>query len=227
MGLDPSWVTPNSLFAVTYNGQEQYINLARSPLNPHASISLARNKYHTRLILERHGMPNIPFTRTDSAVAALAFLRAHGKIIAKPVTGSGAHDIHIITTSQQLRTLDVTKYILEKYIVGQELRYLVLNGEVIGVHRSEYGVSVREDRPLERISIPLAKWDLALVSSAIQIVQALGLNFAAVDYLVTTSGFGYILEVNSTPGLKWFHAPTSGPAVNVARQFLEASFKHL
>ena len=225
MGLRPNWVIPNGLFAVLVNDQEHYVNFARSPLNSHTSASLARDKYLTRRILERHHLPNIPFARPVSPADAASFLRQYGKIIAKPVSGSGAHDIRIITAVRQLQALDITKYILEKYIAGQELRYLVLNGTVIGVHRSSYGTSVKEDRPLQRISYHPSVWDAVLVSSAIQVARILGLRFAAVDYLIDASGQAYILEVNTAPGLKWFHAPTSGPPIDVARQFLEAIFK--
>lgn len=225
MGLRPSWVTPNGLFAVYINGREQYVNFARSPLNSHTSASIAKDKYLTRCILERHNLPNIPFARPRSQVEATLFLYTHRKIIAKPIGGSGAHDINIITTTAQLKALNITKYILEEYISGQELRCLVLEGAVIGVHRSDYGTSIRKDRPLERISYPSSAWNPMLVASAVQVTQVLGLRFAAVDYLVDESGHAYLLEVNSNPGLKWFHAPTSGPPIDVARQFLEAIFK--
>lgn len=225
MGLSPSWITPDGLFAISVDGREQYVNFARSSLNSHTSASLAKNKYLTRCILERHGMQNIPFTHPQTQADAAAFLRQYTKIVAKPITGSGAHDIHIVTSPQQLQELDITKYILEQYIAGKELRYLILNDTVIGVHRSDYGTSVEEDRQLERISYPVAEWESALITSSIQVANILGLKFAAVDYLIDASDHAYILEVNTTPGLKWFHAPTSGPSVDVARQFLVATFK--
>jgi hypothetical protein len=224
MGLNPSWITPDGLFAVTVDGREHYINFARSHLNSHTSASLAKNKYLTRCILERHGMQNIPFTHPQTQSDAAAFLRVYSKIVAKPITGSGAHDIHVVTTVQQLQELDITKYILEQYIVGEELRYLVLNNTVIGVHRSDYGTSVAEDRQLERISYPTAEWKPSLIASSIQVAHILSLKFAAVDFLIDTAENAYILEVNTTPGLKWFHAPTSGPSIDVARQFLLATF---
>lgn len=224
MGLNPSWVIPDGLFAITHNGKEHYVNAGRSLLNTHTSASIATNKYLTRRILERNQMPNIPFTHPHSHADAVTFLATHKKIVAKPLNGSGARDIHIITASPELETLNIREYILEKYIAGQELRYLVLNEKVIGVHRSDYGVSVQEDRPLKRISYPSTQWSPALVSSAVQVARVLGLRFAAVDYLIDASGHAYILEVNTNPGFKWFHAPTSGPVVNVARQFLEATF---
>jgi hypothetical protein len=63
MGLEPSWVIPNGLFAVQIHGSERYINSANSPLNSHVSVSLTRNKHLTRMILQRHGLRNIPFMR--------------------------------------------------------------------------------------------------------------------------------------------------------------------
>ncbi len=168
-------------------------------------------------------MPNIPYTRARTQSDAEAFLSRHGTIIAKPVTGAGARDIHVVTNRAQLAALNVEQYILEKYIAGKELRYLLLNGEVVGVHRSEYGTSVAEDRPLERISYPRNLWNPTLVASSLRIADILDLKFAAVDYLVDDSGRVYILEVNTTPGLKWFHAPSSGPIVDIARLFLESA----
>jgi glutathione synthase/RimK-type ligase-like ATP-grasp enzyme len=222
MGLEPSWLSPQGPFAIKTAGGEQYINFARSPLNSHVGSSLAKDKYLTRLILERHKLQNIPFARPRTQAQAAAFLKAHGKIIAKPVHGAGAHDIHIITSVEQLEQLSVSRYILEQYIAGREMRYLVLNSSVIGVHQSVYGTSVQADRALQRISYPQDTWDATLVESSIYIAQALGLKFAAVDYLIDSSGDSHILEVNTSPGLKWFHAPSSGPAVDVARLFFEA-----
>jgi glutathione synthase/RimK-type ligase-like ATP-grasp enzyme len=222
MGLRPVWMTPYGMFAITLDGRERYVNFAHSPLNSDASASLAKDKYLTRLILERHNMQNIPFVLPRSQAEAAAFLRQYGKIIAKPVTGAGARDIHIVTSPAQLEALKITRYILEKYIAGKELRYLLLNGQVIGVHRSEYGTSVEESRTLQRISYPEARWNPVLIHSSLRIADILDLRFTAVDYLIDDTGKAYILEVNTMPGLKWFHAPSSGPVVDAARLFLES-----
>lgn len=222
MGLQPSWITPHNIFVVKLGQREQYVDSTRSPLNSHISACLAQNKYITRLILERHNMSNIPFAQPKSQAEAATFLKKYGKIIAKPVEGWGAQDIHVITKLSELQALTISGYILEQYIVGQELRYLVLNGSVISVHRSDYGISVDEHRPLKRISYDEQTWDKELILSSIRIAELLNLNFAAVDYLIDDSGLARILEVNTTPGLKWFHAPTSGPIVDVAYHFMSA-----
>lgn len=222
MGLRPAWLKPGGVFVVNIAGKEQYIHGACSPLNSQANAAMAKNKYLTRLILQRNNLPNIPFARPRDHGVAQAFLNKHGKIIAKPVKGSGAQDINIVTNSMQLQALDITHYILEKYIAGQEMRYLVLNGSVVAVHESRYGTSVAADRPLERISYSQQDWDTELVETSLRTADTLGLRFAAIDYLTDATGRSYVLEVNTKPGLKWFHAPTSGPVIDVAHLFLES-----
>lgn len=222
MGLQPNRVMPNGLFSITIDGAETYINTSCSPLNSHLSSTLARNKYLTRLILQNNKLPNIPFTRNTTTGLAEAFLKRYKKIIAKPISGSGAHDIHVITKASDLQALALDRYILEQYILGEEMRYLVFNGVVIGVHQSEYGTSVAEDRSLRRISYPSEAWDKTLVELSVRVTHILGLTFAAVDYLVDANGKAHVLEVNAAPGLKWFHAPTAGPIVDIAGLFLEA-----
>lgn len=222
MGLKPAWISPGGLFAVTTNNGLEYVNSCSSSLNSHTSVSLSKNKYLTRLICEQHNLPNIPFMRPKTAEQAQQFLAKHRKIIVKPVSGSGSRDIHIVDDIAQIANLDISLYIFEKYILGKEMRYLILNGSVIGVHHSEYGTSVDEHRDLQRISLAQADWDADLTDMSIKLASIIGLKFGAIDYLVDDEDNAYILEVNSAPGIKWFHAPTSGPPIDVARLFLEA-----
>ena len=222
MGLQPSWIMSDGLFAIATPDGEKYINIARSPLNSHVSTSLVINKHITRLILARHNLPNIPFARPQTLAEAEAFLKEHTTIIVKPVAGAGAQDIRIVTSMDELEGVDILKYIFEKYITGKEMRCLVLADQVIAVHQSEYGTSVAANRELQRISYHEDEWDPALTKLSLRISKILGLKFAAVDYLVDGEGRIYILEINSNPGLQWFHAPSSGPSVDVAAMFLEA-----
>lgn len=226
MGLRPSWVTPQALFAVSTTHGEKYINFSRSPLNSHVGVSLCSNKYVTRLILDRNNLQNIPYAQPETIAQAEVFLAQYTKIIAKPKSGSGCRDIHVITDKAALRALDISKYILEQHITGKEMRYLVLNDKVIAVHRSDYGISVEEDRPLERISYPEVDWNPQSVETSLKITRILGLRFTAIDFMVDASGRQFILEVNTAPGLKWFHAPTSGPSVDVASLFMNSALQY-
>ncbi len=225
MSLNPMWLIANNTFVFTVQKEEYYINLARSPLNSEASAAYAKNKYLTRIILDRHHIQNIPYFMTSNLKEAVTFLATYGKIVAKPVKGAGARDIHIISKVSEFDNLNISNYILEKYIEGIELRYLLLNNEIIAVHRSEYGNSVASDRPLKRISLEKAQWEKHLSDTAKSVSQVLQLHFAAVDFMIDVSGSAYVLEVNTMPGLKWFRSPTSGPVVDVAGKFLESILK--
>lgn len=222
MGLTPEWVVKNGVFAIQINESEHYINFERSPLNSHLSVSLSGNKHLTRLILKRRGHANIPFKRVRTLTAATAFLDEHGVIIAKPLKGSGSRGIKIISSTSDFDGLVLSNHILEKYMPGVEMRYLIMDGRVIAVHRSNYGTSVDKNRDLERMSLPHTDWDQAIAARSITIAELLGLRFAAVDYLVDNAGAYHLLEVGAAPGFKWFHAPSSGPAVDVAHMFLSA-----
>ena len=61
-----------------------------------------------------------------------------------------------------------------------------------------------------------------IVAQSIKVAELLGLEFACVDYLVGDDGQHFILEVGAAPGFRWFHSPSSGPAVDVARMFLNS-----
>ncbi len=221
MGLRPLWLANGSLFSISTAMGERYLYGAMGTMNSQLSCNLTRNKLTTRLVLERWGLPGIDFLRPRDLAEAERFLAKHAKIIVKPLSGSNSHDVHIVDQPELLRDMDLSAYILEKYIAGKEMRYLVLNNEVVGVHESQYGESVSETRELKRISYPRSEWDLELVELALKTAKILGLRFAAVDYLISPQGQVHILEVNSSPGMKWFHAPTSGPVVDIAGLFMQ------
>lgn len=222
MRLQPSWLKQGSLFALLTPDGERYINCSISSVNSQLSSSLVINKNAARLVLARRGFPTMAHLVPFDHAEALAFLAKHKKIIVKPVKGSNSHDVHIVESPEQLVVFTGQRYILEEYVPGREVRYLLLNDKVIGVHESQYGESVAEDRDLKRISYPRSDWDPVLVGLSLKVAQAFGLRFAAVDYIIGPDGRARILEVNSSPGMKWFHAPTSGPVVDVAGLFLQA-----
>lgn len=222
MGLSPSWLKQGAIFAIPTPEGERYINYSISSINSQLSSSLVGNKNAARLVLARQGFPTMAHLVPFDHAEAQAFLATHKKVIIKPIKGSNSHDVHIIEAPSQLTAFNVRDYILEEYAPGKEMRYLILKGQVIGVHESQYGESVAEDRDLKRISYPRAHWDPMLVALSLKVARVFGLRFAAVDYIIGPDGKARILEVNSSPGMKWFHAPTSGPAVDVAGLFLQA-----
>lgn len=222
MGLSPSWLKQGSIFAIPTRHGERYINYSISSINSQLSSSMVGNKNAARLVLARQGLPTMAHLTPAGHAEAQAFLAQHKKIIVKPVNGSNSRDVHIVESPEQLTSFNVQDYIFEEYAPGKEMRYLLLNNRVIGVHESQYGESVAEDRDLKRISYHRTEWDPELVTLSLKVAKIFGLRFAAVDYIIGPDGRARILEVNSSPGMKWFHAPTSGPAIDVARMFLVA-----
>ena len=222
MGLRPSWLKQGSIFAIPTPNGERYINYSISSMNSQLSSSMVGNKNAARLVLARRGFPTMAHLTPINHAEAQAFLAKYKKIVVKPISGSNSHDVHIVETPGPLAAFNIRNYILEEYAPGKELRYLILNHKVIGVHESQYGESVAEDRDLKRISYARTDWDPALVALSLKVAKVFGLRFAAVDYIISPDGQARILEVNSSPGMKWFHAPSSGPTVNVAGLFLLA-----
>jgi len=222
MELYPSWLKPGSIFAISTPKGERYVNYSISSINSQLSSSMVGDKNAARLVLARRGFPTMAHLVPASHTEAHAFLTKYEKIVIKPIKGSNSRDVHIVELPEQLAAFDVRHYIFEEYVPGKEIRYLLLNNQVIGVHESQYGESVAEDRDLKRISYPRSIWDPALEALSLKVAEAFGLRFAAVDYIISPDGQARILEVNSSPGMKWFHAPSSGPVVDVAGLFLRA-----
>lgn len=219
MGLQPRWLTKYGLFSFEVAGHTEYVFYGRTSLNSQVSSYLATNKHTTRMILQQHGLPNIPFLLPASLPEAQDFLMRHTKIVAKPTLGQKSQDVHFIESTDQLAHVDLSDKLLEKYIEGVEYRYLVLNDEVVAARRKEHPpqdlVNVR------RISLAREEWDEQLITTALQVAKVLGLQFAAVDFLVDVSGNAFVLEVNSAPGISWVHQPDEGPSVNVAKLLLD------
>ncbi len=222
LGLEPTWLEYRNIFSIQTSSGEKYIDHTCSMLNSVASAMQVQDKYLTRVILDRHGLPNIPYALPKNSEQAEAFLAEHGEIIVKPKNGWGSHNIRRVSKADELADTVYPKYIFEKYAPGREMRYLVLNGEVIAVHHSMYGESVAVNRALQRISYEPCEWNDEKCAMALQIADIFDLHLTAVDFMVAADGSYYVLEVNSSPGFKWFHAPSSGPSVNVALAFLQA-----
>ncbi len=225
LGLKPEWLNFGNIFTIQTDQGEKYVNWTFSDLNSSAGVTITKNKYVARLVLARHGLPNIPFALPNNLAEAIEFYTTHQDIIAKPIRGFGSTDIHHIVDPSTLSGLAYPKYIFERYTPGREMRYLILRGKIIAVHESRYGDSVKYDRYLERISYPTEQWDPQLSDMALQISKIFGLGLAAVDFMVTPSAEVFVLEVNTAPGLKWFHHPTSGPPIDLATLLLQASLQ--
>lgn len=221
MSLKATLLNDQGLVAIEADGKEVYLFHKTSNPNSQMATWLANNKYVARVIFERKGLPNIPFCYPASDVEAADFLTEHGKIILKPLKGGHSQYVHLVTTKDELKKLDLSQCILEKFIDGQEVRLLVVRDEVKAVHHKVYNGPINNPDTVHRVSIEENQWDGQLMGLAIKAAQALGLRFTAVDFLVTTQNEVYLLEINSAPGLDRFQQPNEGPPLNIMKLYLE------
>lgn len=221
MGLRPKLLTKYGLVAIKIDSKERYLYYNASNPNTQLASWLSTNKHASRVILERNGLPNIPFQLPINMTEAQNFLAKHKKVIAKPIAGQHSKDIHLISDKDELEKLDIQKYILEKYVKGDEMRYLVIDGKVMSVHRKAYDSPINNPEIVKRISINKVEWDDKHSDITIKTAEIFGLKFTVVDFLVTTDGEAYILEINSAPGLDRFQVPTEGPSIDIVKIFLE------
>ncbi len=221
MGLKARLVNERGLVAIETNNKEIYLFHKSSNPNSQMATWLAKDKYAARAIFELNGLPNIPFCRPKTYVEAVDFLSRHNKIIHKPLKGRHSQNIHLVTKERELKKLDLSKCILEKFIEGQEVRLLVVSNEVKALHYKVYEGPINDPDTVRRVSIHKSKWDRELVELAIKASKALGLKFTAVDFLVTKNNEVYILEINSAPGIDRFQQPDEGPPLNIMKLYLE------
>ena len=226
LGLKPSKLNEYGLLEITtYSGAKQYIFHSKTALNSQLSSYLVSNKHTTRQILEQHNLPNIPYCLPKTQRELRDFFIKHQPVVVKPTYGHGSHGVRMIDDVAQLDNLDITTIVAEKFIEGQEERYLVLNGQVIAVHQKLYDGPINSAETLRRVSLKSDTWHSERTRMAVQIAQVFRLRFAAVDFIVMSDGTFVVLEVNSAPGIAWFHTPTSGPSVDVAGMLLLAMAK--
>jgi glutathione synthase/RimK-type ligase-like ATP-grasp enzyme len=219
LGLGPKLVTDYGLVVITVDGAEHYVFHSKSNLNSQLASYLVSNKHTTRKILERHGFSNIPYCLPTSPQDAFEFYERYTPIIVKPTYGWHSQGVKLIHSKKDLDEVDTSQSIIEQYVKGQEERYLVLNGGVLSVHHKIYDGPINTPSTLKRISIEQTKWSAARAEMALKIAEVFNLGFAAVDFIVTQDET-FVLEINSAPGLAWFHNPTHGPAVDVAGALL-------
>lgn len=224
LGLNPKLLTEYGLFEVIYKNKPIYFFHGTSYLNNALSSYLAKNKHVTRVILEKNNLPNIPYLLPNDIEEAADFLEKHGKIMIKPTHGDNSIGVIQIKSKEELKGLDLSDSLLEKFIPGEEYRTLILNGRVIAFHKYIHDFKIKG---VKRISFEEKDWDKSMCEIAIQAAKALCLNFASVDFIKDKRGNLFILEINSSTGLWRFHEPDEGPSVDVSTLLIKATIERL
>jgi hypothetical protein len=181
----------------------------RRVLNRVAAIERASHKLNSLEILRDRDIP-VPDFDTDPE----ALVRRTGyPILGRRMQHARATDLVLCLQRRDFRRRPRDYYIA--YIpTNREYRLHVVGGDVIRVQgkysdvQGDYLPWVRNFASGYRFRAPSRRLHNARLNSAVAAVDALGLDFGAVDLIVGDDGAHYVLEVNTSPAC----SPRTGAA---------------
>lgn len=169
-------------------------------LNSAEAIERASNKLESLHIMRDRGIP-VPDFDTD---AEALVERVGYPILGRRTQHARGTDITLCLQRRDFRRQPRDYYV--SYVpVNREYRLHVAGGEVIRVQGKFLDVSedyvpwMRNFSTGYRFRAPRRRVHNTRLESAIGAVEALGLDFGAVDLIVADNGSHYILEVNTSP----------------------------
>lgn len=178
-------------------------------LNSVDSIERASQKLESLELLREAGIP-VPDFDTDPE---RLLERANYPILGRRLQHARATDVVLC-----LQRRDYTRRPRDYYVAyiptNREYRLHVAGGEVIRVQGKYLDVSedylpwIRNFQTGHRFRAPRRRLHSARLESAVGAVEALGLDFGAVDLIVADDGSHYVLEVNTSPSC----SPRTGAA---------------
>jgi glutathione synthase/RimK-type ligase-like ATP-grasp enzyme len=178
-------------------------------LNPAAAIERASNKLESLTILRDRGIP-VPELDTDPEALVE---RVGYPILGRRTQHARGTDIVLCLQRRDYRRRPRDYYVA--YVpTNREYRLHVAGGEVIRVQGKYLDVSadylpwLRNYSTGHRFRAPRRRLHNARLNDAVGAVEALGLDFGAVDLIVADNGAHYVLEVNTSPSC----SPLTGAA---------------
>lgn len=173
---------------------------ARSKLNP--DISNSTNK---RVMRELFAENKVPMPKLLTLEEVRQALSQGKKVVGRPDRHSKSRGFWLIETEEQLtkalkgtRKKNAATHFMEFVEATHEVRVHIFRGKSIRI--SEKAFFIDDNDKLDYTTIKPTVKKLRIRRAAKKAVKALGLDFGAVDILVTDHA-AYVLEVNAAPGL--------------------------
>jgi hypothetical protein len=170
-------------------------------LNSKEAVALAANKLQSLRLMKEAGcdVPRFDIAPTGFDEGAIIFGRK--------TSGYGGRDVEVLD-GPHTRAI-YSDFFTEFVPSVREMRLHIFQGELIGAQNKRYVGSDEEDAtPIRNhdrgyVFVPLIETrpHEKRIAAAAKAVEALGLDFGAVDMLVTADDRSVVLEVNSAPGL--------------------------
>lgn len=221
-GLQPEWHGRDGLFSVRHDDRTVWVYYTKLHINSQLGAAICADKSLTRRVLEREGLPSIPWCYSRDKKEPHAFFDAHAPVIQKPVGGMKAENVKLVTKREDLDVSSPEDTLLEQFIDGIEYRCLVLKGEVIGMQCKT--PDPKDGFPWRKRVANLGspeEHDKAMTELSVRIADMLHMGLIAVDFIVDASGATRVLELNGMPGLHSFHHPDDGEAMDVASRVMD------
>jgi hypothetical protein len=184
-------------------------------LNNPESILIASDKVKTLETLRDAGLgQNLPRFTTDYEEAKAFMTEDLEVVYSRTLTrASQGRGIEIACTVSELVRAPLYTCLVD---VAREVRVHVVGGRVIDyAQKRKMGAERRELEGIEEVNLDVRSHDNGWVFAregisindivkqvAIQSVSALGLDFGAVDIIITPQGVPKVLEINTAPGLE-------------------------
>ncbi len=199
----------------------------KSVINSKKAIQLSSDKLASLAYLRSRGVPVPVCSRlTEYNIAGFNF-----PALARNVQHREGLDIILCLQEQDAwRALHSRDYLVQYIPTRCEYRVHVIQGRAVKVSQKvltvqdDYCSWMRNFRTGHTFRIPtvaLAPW---AELTAIHAVSCLGLNFGAVDVIISDSGQPFILEINTAPGLidkgVWLYAQQLAPHLEVSEEKL-------
>lgn len=132
--LDPS----RGFFRLSLGGRSVLCRESLSEMTSAIALQYCDDKSLTRSLLAQAGL-NVPAQlASPSREERLTFLREHSRIVVKPARGEQGHGVAVdirsvedMESAVRLAGENGAEVLLEKFVQGEDLRIVVINGEVV------------------------------------------------------------------------------------------------
>lgn len=207
----PRVFVPSNKTVINWGSSKDFpVPTGTKVLNKPEAVALAVDKRITFEILNLEGV-SIPTYFTNNRDAEQYANDYDATLVARSTaTGHSGRGITIVRPGEPIpaNTVLITQFIKKK----AEYRFHVVNGEIILEAQKRKRNDFEQTGDQHMIRSYDNGWIFAINNiegiedvyreEAILAVQALGLDFGAVDYMVDHEGRGYVLEVNTAPAIE-------------------------
>ncbi len=231
-------VVPRIGASITYFGTavvRQFEQMGVFTASSSLGISNSRDKLRSLQMLSRHnlGIPQTTFVRDKHDILPAIERVGGAPVIIKLLEGTQGVGVILAESSKIaeaiIETLHSTKQnvLVQKFVAeskGRDVRAIVIGDQVVAAMRrvaqgQEFRSNVHRGGRTEVVEL-----DEVYRETAVRAAQIMGLRFAGVDMLESSSG-PQVMEVNSSPGLEGIESATGLDIAGTLIQYIEAQVK--